>query len=117
MQRIRAVMSELMQALNRILDQRPDCISYLQPGLTYDEIEEKVKDLPFRLPKEVYELYQWRNGLTINDSKIEFFPGYQFLPLEEVLKERYIVSKNWEFLLPFAWFSVFKINILLLSVL
>lgn len=34
----------------------------LQPGLSYIEIEKKVASLPFCLPKELYQLYQWRNG-------------------------------------------------------
>ena len=34
----------------------------MNKGLTRKEIEEKVKKLPFKLPEEVYELYQWANG-------------------------------------------------------
>jgi hypothetical protein len=43
-----------------------------QPGLSRREIEEKVKELPFSLPEEVYELYQWRNG---NPSGNLLIPG------------------------------------------
>ena len=46
-------MSELTNALDRILNwfqnNKPSTIDYLQPGLTVEEIEEKVKYLPFRL--------------------------------------------------------------------
>jgi hypothetical protein len=60
-------MSNLTNALERILDWwkkngYEEAVSDLQPGLSYAEIEEMVKDLPLRLPLEVYELYQWRNG-------------------------------------------------------
>ncbi|MDB9513820.1 SMI1/KNR4 family protein [Kamptonema animale CS-326] len=66
-------MSELTEALDRILKALPQKpwmefpgveydSSLLQPGLTHTEIEKIVKDLPIRLPDEIYELYQWRNG-------------------------------------------------------
>ena len=66
-------MSDLTEALDRILNALPQKpwmefpgiehdSSLLQPGLTHAEIEEIVKDLPIRLPEEIYELYQWRNG-------------------------------------------------------
>ena len=46
-------MSELTNALDRILNwfqnNKPSTIDSLQPGLTVEEIEEKVKYLPFRL--------------------------------------------------------------------
>lgn len=58
-------MSQLKDALDRILtwlDEHDDlefaCFESLQPGLSYEEIEEKVSDvLPLCLPKEVYEIY------------------------------------------------------------
>jgi len=33
------------------------------PGLSIQEIRNITKDLPFQLPPEICELYQWRNGL------------------------------------------------------
>ena len=81
-------MSELTNALDRILNwfqnNKPSTIDSLQPGLTVEEIEEKVKDLPFRLTQEVYELYQWRNGMIDNGSY--FFRYYRFISLEETLE-------------------------------
>ena len=59
-------MSELTKALNRILNWLEQNsalnLSSLQPGLSDDEIDEIVRDLPFKLPTEVRELYKWRNG-------------------------------------------------------
>lgn len=59
-------MGELTKSLERILNglKKYDSYRYYQPGLSLSEIDEKVKVLPFRLPQEVYELYQWRNGFT-----------------------------------------------------
>lgn len=59
-------MSDLTQALNKIAQwvktNMPDHPAVMNKGLTRKEIEEKVKELPFKLPEEVYELYQWANG-------------------------------------------------------
>lgn len=82
-------MSNLRDSLENILAwqerNRPEYVSQLQPGLTEEEIEEKLKHIPFRLPKEVYQLYQWRNGSTFD----YFLPGsgFLFLPLERAIEE------------------------------
>ncbi|MCC3415948.1 MULTISPECIES: SMI1/KNR4 family protein [unclassified Microcoleus] len=59
-------MEELTNALERILKwmqkHDPQIATIWQAELSLSEIEEKVRLLPFRLPQEVYELYQWRNG-------------------------------------------------------
>jgi cell wall assembly regulator SMI1 len=36
-----------------------DCYN---PGLTRQQVDRIIKDFPFKLSEEVYELYQWRNG-------------------------------------------------------
>jgi cell wall assembly regulator SMI1 len=88
-------MSLLTDALDRVLNwfEQNDDLDFahfesLQPGLKYEEIEEKVTDLlPFRLPKEVYELYQWGNGAWIGEEiYARFFDDYVFLSLESALK-------------------------------
>ncbi|MBE9206854.1 hypothetical protein IQ244_10055 [Nostoc sp. LEGE 06077] len=97
-------MSELTDALDRIFKclqrHKQLYVSSLQAGLSCEEIEEKVKDLPFHLTREVYELYQWRNGMIDEDSS--FFYDYRFLPLEEAVEVRKIVSDNYGFVLPFG---------------
>lgn len=82
----------LTNALERILKgmQKYDArIAYLlQPGLNYLEIEEKVRVIPFRLPQEFYELYQWRNGF-IPGTKEAFssLGGHDFFSLDWLIKE------------------------------
>jgi cell wall assembly regulator SMI1 len=60
-------MSRLTEALesfyNLLCLEYPEIASHLQPGLTREEIDNRVKNLQFSLPEEVYELYQWRNGM------------------------------------------------------
>lgn len=84
------MISTLTDALKRILSwlqqNQLECAELLQPGLTTEEINEKVSGLPFQLPKEVYELYQWHNGTS---SDTEFFPGYWFIPLELAVETYY----------------------------
>ncbi|MGB3759973.1 MAG: SMI1/KNR4 family protein [Rivularia sp. (in: cyanobacteria)] len=61
-------MSLLTESLEQILIQLeqkdPEIASSLQPGLTREEIDQIANDLPFKLPEEVYELYQWQNGIS-----------------------------------------------------
>lgn len=88
-------MSALTEALERIfnwLKQHPSdkyaSVEVLEPGLTYEEIEERVTELPFRLPKEVYELYQWRNGTCYGEEDFAgFFDGLAFISLESALQK------------------------------
>jgi cell wall assembly regulator SMI1 len=40
----------------------PDLADRYNPGLSIQQIDNIVKDLPFKLSEEVYGLYQWRNG-------------------------------------------------------
>ena len=75
-------------------------VEVLEPGLTYEEIEERVADLPFCLSQEVYELYQWRNGTCYDEEELaRFFHGRAFLSLESALEkyEELIESvASWE---------------------
>ena len=63
-------------------------VDNLSPGLTRSEIEDKTVHLPFQLPEEIYELYQWRNGLRtdIPDNESPFiFRDQYLLSLDETL--------------------------------
>jgi hypothetical protein len=78
-------MTDLILGLERILDRLtlhvPDRVSTMKAGLAPDEIEEIVSILPFKLPPEVYELYQWRDGLHANF----LFENYEFLSLKSAV--------------------------------
>ncbi|MFW6295894.1 MAG: hypothetical protein ACOC04_01755 [Halothece sp.] len=81
--------SPLSQALEKILnwfrEHKPSYLSSLQKGLTEEEIKNRIKFLPFELPWEVHELYQWRNGITEEGSEgatVVIFP----LPLEKAVE-------------------------------
>ncbi|AFY53194.1 hypothetical protein Riv7116_0600 [Rivularia sp. PCC 7116] len=105
-------MSDLTDALNRIFDwlkkhpsEKYASVDVLQPGLSYEEIEIKVADLPFKLPEEVYELYQWRNGTCEGEEDFsKFFNGYAFLSLESAIEE--YEELNWKS----YWFPIFYLD-------
>ncbi|MGB3655524.1 MAG: hypothetical protein WBA41_30545 [Rivularia sp. (in: cyanobacteria)] len=82
-------MSEITEALQRIevwlQNHMPNRAAELKPGLTKNEIEEQVKDLPFNLPEEVYELYQWHDGSV--DRFV--FEQYDFLSLKYAIEAYY----------------------------
>lgn len=108
-------MSLLINSLNNISThlKKNGSDVILQPGLSYTEIEEKVASLPFCLPKELYELYQWRNGTPeYSDCKcFDFFLCYRFLPLEESLQivSNFIKTDSWiiDEVFPYGWFPIF----------
>ena len=56
------------------------------PGLSREEIEATVADLPGQIPEEVYELYQWRNGTPEEDIETVAYPYLGFIPLEEAVQ-------------------------------
>ena len=92
-------MSALIEALERILKYRLKHDSLvaeeLQPGLTRAQIDELVKALPFSLPEELYELYQWRNGMKIPQLFVRNRNGiYGFLSLEKALEVSQIEYEN-----------------------
>jgi SMI1 / KNR4 family (SUKH-1) len=81
-------MSELTSALERISDwyQKNESRSVLRPGLSPAEIDEIVKDLQYRVPNELYELYEWCNGSSENDRVA--FRQFYLLPLAESVRLR-----------------------------
>jgi len=83
-------MSVLIEAANRILSwlmvNKNSYALALQAGLSYSEIQEKTKNLPFKLPMEVIELYQWRNGTKDSEQyTARFFPAFTFNSLDQAL--------------------------------
>ncbi|HBQ98672.1 SMI1/KNR4 family protein [Roseofilum sp. Belize Diploria] len=82
-------MSTLTDALDRIMKwleiYKPEFADSFQPGLSFDEIQAGEEKIGFKLPEEVYELYQWRNGATLDCDSL-FFPFIGFLPFDEAIE-------------------------------
>ena len=87
-------MSQLTEALNRIMnwleEHQPEYAASFLPGLSRQEIDEVIaSSLNLCIPEEIYELYQWRNGRSVEpiiDTDIPTFEIYNFLPLKEALE-------------------------------
>lgn len=113
---------EIRQKLDRLLQIReekgyPMFYAFL-PGLTITQINEKTAELPFQLPSELYELYQWRNGTPESSTAPFLIRDQRFLPLEEALQEYTLMNRFYinpvqkifegidlEFCFPFAGFD------------
>lgn len=92
-----------MKCLNKIyewLEQyQPKVAESLQPGLTLDEIEEQARKLlPDRIAREVYELYQWKNGCKFQYKTVIVKVNGRI----HTCQEGYIVSGMRLFLEPFS---------------
>jgi hypothetical protein len=78
-------MSDLTDGLDRIYkrlsNHTPYRVSQLTPGLSLEEIDEMAQCLPFNLPSEVYELYQWHDGHGFNF----IFENYEFPSLRSAI--------------------------------
>jgi hypothetical protein len=62
----------------------PHYVRALKEPLSRQEIDVMAQDLPFTLPAEVYELYQWRNGLVGWTFILE---QYEFMPFKKAISE------------------------------
>jgi DNA-binding ferritin-like protein (Dps family) len=73
--------------LNWMQQHRPERVKTFQPGLSREEIDQAIANLPNQFPEELYELYQWRNGSTAWDAIDSLVsPILEFMPLEEAVK-------------------------------
>jgi hypothetical protein len=105
-------MSKLTENLNRIYDflesinpnsevYELDTFNY---GLTDEQIRQAIKDLPFDLSEEVFELYRWRNGYddsVYNPARKFLFPeqlrqdiSIEFLSLNDSIGLYNILSED-----------------------
>lgn len=78
---VKQVKSPLLEALERI-----NFEGEFYPGLTREEIDEITQDLPFSFPEELYELYQWHNGMKEPRGwDYCFVDTKEFLTLQEAI--------------------------------
>lgn len=78
-------MSTLTKALERIINWRqtyyPEGADF-RSGLTPQQIEDITQDFPFKLPLEVYELYQYCDG---SKGGVNIAPYLNFYSLKQAL--------------------------------
>lgn len=64
---------------------RPDYYRCLQSALAASEQEMRSKPYGWDLPKEVFTLYQWKNGQGATNCEFSFLWDFRFLSLEASL--------------------------------
>jgi cell wall assembly regulator SMI1 len=67
-----------------------------RPGLSHEKIAWLTKDLPFTLPEELYQLYQWKDGVDdrhgyLNDTflfkdQVYYSTSLDFYPLKTAIQ-------------------------------
>ncbi len=72
---------------------QPNSYDALQPGLDRSEIDYFLEPVPFLLPEEFYQLYQWRDGTLFLDDTSRLFPGYRFNSIRDALDLRLEISE------------------------
>lgn len=83
------VLTETLDRLEYWLWQNhPGVAELLKPGLTSEEIDNQVQDLPIQLTQEIKQLYQWTNGCDL------FFTPWQnealsWMPLDKAIQYSY----------------------------
>ena len=88
-------MSAIAQGMERIIEairkKGFPIDGFLGAGLSEQEIRDKVKHLPFSLPAEIVELYQWHNG-QVPECQLYLFRDQRFLPLDEALDDYQMIQ-------------------------
>jgi hypothetical protein len=83
-------MSKLTNALNRIKawlnNNYPAISDNITPGLNTEQIQEYITELPFSLPQEICELYQWSRGHTEETLTNNIFCGMNLCSLDRAIK-------------------------------
>jgi hypothetical protein len=93
--RAMARLTDILEELLASLAWHGEPVEALKKGLLLSEIEDVISRLPFHLPEEVSELYQWRNGTASTPGEmVNFRPYYRFLPLQEAVDHTLGILKS-----------------------
>ncbi|WP_156114024.1 DUF6745 domain-containing protein [Myxosarcina sp. GI1] len=87
-----SLMRDSLETIVAWLEQyAPNFVDDFLPGLDEEEISRRLEQLPFKVPREVCELYQWRNGIS---SERMLFVYHDFLELERAIEQSEMLSKS-----------------------
>lgn len=75
------------------LEEDGKIIPVLAPGLTREEIDFKVEDMPFVLSEKIYQLYEWANGADKRGSRY-----YSKIQLNKAFKDIKLYASFWVYL-------------------
>lgn len=60
---------------------------YLRPSLTRAEVQTALGRLGLNPPEELYQLYEWHDGIDTLNAPKKLFMEHQFLPLNKAVQE------------------------------
>ncbi|NEQ99795.1 MAG: SMI1/KNR4 family protein [Cyanothece sp. SIO2G6] len=114
-----------LEKISEFLEEdRQNLFGLMRAGLPYPEIDKVAEILPFKLPQELYQLYNWHNGITVPERisfELDFLPGFWFIPIEKSLDEVVRLEKLFEMydvqeIHKKLWFPVFWSDIAYLAI-
>ncbi|AFY80210.1 SMI1/KNR4 family protein [Oscillatoria acuminata] len=88
-------MENLIEALERIMNwlkkHQPEYADSFLPGLTSSEIQAVEAEFGYKLPEEIYALYQWRNGTEKSAKAVCFPPALEIMTFSAAIE----YSQQW----------------------
>jgi len=79
-------MDELLSEYRSVIDEfHPQLSKSLRPGLSRDEVESRLSQLPFAITPDAVDLYAWADG--VDDVWVNLIPISSFMPLDRALKQ------------------------------
>lgn len=91
----------LVEALEKLVEVFEDrgisMRPHLRPGLTRAQVQATLSSLGLTPPEELYQLYEWHDGVDLANAPKRLFAEQQFLPLSEAIQEHvYLLKYNSE---------------------
>ncbi len=87
----------LTQSLERLVDifehRGIPMRQHLRPGLTRVAVQAALSPLGLAPPEELYELYEWHDGIDVLNTPRRLFADHQFLPLDVAVQEYHDLLK------------------------
>lgn len=68
---------------------------HLRPGLSRADVQAALSSLGLIPPEELYELYEWHDGVDVLNTPELLFGEYQFLPLNDAVQEYQEIIKHY----------------------
>jgi len=81
----------LVEALERLVDifenRGVPMRQHLRPGLSRADVQTALSPLGLTPPEELYQLYEWHDGIDVVNAPDMLFAEQQFIPLSEAIQE------------------------------
>lgn len=102
--------TQLLDEIEKCLQQlHHSCLDHLNPGLSFQKIQELFEEIPLQPTQDLRALYTWRNGSEDSEGitlgELAFFPGFYLMSLEESIQTYLELRETdaWDK----SWFPIF----------